>query len=210
MTGVQTCALPISSGSGKSTVGRLIAGLYQPIEGEIAIDGRPLPAWSRGALAAGLAMVDQDIVLFEGTIRENLSLWDSTLPEQRLVAAAQDAEIHDIIAERPGGYDAPVGETGSNFSGGQRQRLELARALTANPSIIVLDEATSALDPVIEQRVMDNIRRRGTTAIIIAHRLSTIRDADQIIVLDQGMVVEQGTHDTLIAQDGPYRRLIES
>jgi ABC-type bacteriocin/lantibiotic exporter with double-glycine peptidase domain len=201
-------ALVGASGSGKSTLGKLIAGLEHPRGGEILIDGRPPLAWRREALAARLAYVRQDISLFEGTVRENLCLWDDSLPEADLVAAAQDARIHELIASRPGGYGALVAEGGGNFSGGERQRLEIARALAINPAIIVLDEATSALDPVTELAVMDAIRRRGATCIVIAHRLSAIRDCDEIIVLDRGVIAERGPHEALLAAQGAYAGLV--
>lgn len=203
-------ALVGASGSGKSTLGRLIAGLYTPRAGVVAIDGRPLAEWPRAALAAGVAYIDQDIVLFEGTVRDNLSLWDETLPETQVIKAAHDAAIHDVIAGRPGNYEGKVEEGGRNFSGGQRQRLEIARALAGNPRIIVMDEATSALDTAIEATIIENIRERGATLVIIAHRLSTIRDCDEIIVLEQGQVVERGTHETLIEEEGRYAALIEA
>lgn len=203
-------ALVGASGSGKSTVGKLIAGLEQPRDGCVIVDGRRLREWPRDALSARLAYVRQDVVLFEGTVRDNLTLWDDTIPEGDVVAAARDAQIHDIVAARPGAYDSPVHEGASNFSGGERQRLEIARALVTSPSVIVLDEATSALDPVTELKVMEAIRRRGATCVVIAHRLSTIRDCDEILVLHQGVVLERGDHASLLASRGAYAQLLEA
>lgn len=197
------------SGSGKSTVARLLCGLYSPWQGLILFDGKPREGHDPRVLASSIGYVDQEIFLYEGTVRENLTLWDETVPEPVLVRAARDAFVHDVVVTRAGGYQAHVQEGGKNFSGGQRQRLEIARALALRPTILVLDEATSALDAEAEQLVYQSIRRRGCTCVIVAHRLSAVRDADRILVMDRGSVVEEGDHETLVRRDGLYRRLME-
>jgi NHLM bacteriocin system ABC transporter peptidase/ATP-binding protein len=201
-------ALVGSTGSGKSTVGRLICGLLKPWSGEICYDGKPFKDVPPDLFANSVAYVDQNIFLFEGTARDNLTLWDPSVPEANVTDALKDAFIQDEIAARPGNYDCYVSEGGTNFSGGQRQRIEIARALVGNPAILVLDEATGALDPYTEQQIDDNLRRRGCACIIVAHRLSTIRDCDEIIVLDNGKVAERGTHDELVEKAGVYAQLV--
>ncbi|MEU6894702.1 NHLP family bacteriocin export ABC transporter peptidase/permease/ATPase subunit [Streptomyces sp. NPDC046557] len=202
-------ALVGGSGSGKSTVSRLMSGLHAPWEGAIRIDGMRLEDIPRGALAASVSFVDQDVFLFEGTVRDNVALWDPSLSDEAVIAALRDAAVYDVVARRAGGIHSRVEQDGRNFSGGQRQRLEIARALVRRPSVLVLDEVTSALDAATERTVMDSLRRRGCACVVIAHRLSTVRDSDEIVVLDRGTVVERGRHEDLLARQGAYAALVK-
>lgn len=205
----QQIALVGGSGSGKSTISRLVSGLYAPWEGTIRIDGRRLDDIPRGTLAASVSFVDQDVFLFEGTVRDNVALWDPSIPDEAVTAALADAALLDVIARRPDGIHGRVEQDGRNFSGGQRQRLEIARALVRRPSVLVLDEVTSALDAETERTIIDNLRRRGCACVVIAHRLSTVRDSDEILVLDHGAVVERGRHEELVVAGGAYAELVK-
>ena len=207
----QRIAVVGPSGSGKSTLARLVSGVYQPWSGEIMFDDHLRDQIPEEVLRQSISMVDQEIVLFSATLRDNITLWNPAIPDEVLFAATRDAQIHDEVLLRPHGYATHVEEGGSNFSGGQRQRLEIARALVGNPTVLILDEATSALDAATEEYVDDALRRRGVTCLIVAHRLSTVRDCDEIIVLDEGVTVQRGTHDELIAdRDGAYYKLVRS
>jgi ABC-type bacteriocin/lantibiotic exporter with double-glycine peptidase domain len=198
------------SGCGKSTLSKLISGLYKPWSGEILFDGKPIGEIDHNIFTGSLAVVDQDITLFEDSIANNIKMWDSSIEDYEMILASRDASLHEDIMQRDGGYQYRILEGGKDFSGGQRQRMEIARVLAQDPTIIIMDEATSALDAKTEYEVVKAINDRGITCVVIAHRLSTIRDCDEIIVMSHGKIMERGTHEALLANHGAYEELITS
>ena len=204
----QQVALVGGSGSGKSTVAKIVAGLLEPASGDVLFDGYLQQTIDQDLLAVSMTIVDQDIQLFGGTVRENLNLWDESIPEEWMREALQDANLLNDVLALPGGLDAMIAEGGQNLSGGQRQRMELARALTRRPSLLVMDEATSALDVITEAHVIESLRRRRCSALVVAHRLSTIRAVNRILVMDRGKVIEEGDHETLWKAEGHYYHLV--
>ena len=201
-------ALVGESGCGKSTVARLVSGLYNPWSGEILFDGKGRSSYPHDVMTGSIAVIDQDITLFEGTVAENIKMWDSTIMDFEMIMAAVDASIHDEIVRMPGGYQHMLSSGGRELSGGQRQRLEIARSLAQDPSVLILDEATSALDAKTEHEVINAISERGISCIFIAHRLSTVRDCDEIIVMDHGKIIERGKHAELMRLGGLYHDLV--
>ena len=206
----ESIALIGMSGCGKSTVSKILSGLYRPWSGEVLFDGKSIDKIPKEVLAASVSCVSQEPRIFSGTIRENLTMWNSGILESDIIKAAKDACIHDIITQKDGAYDYKLSEGGMNLSGGQRQRLEIARALVTNPSVLILDEATSALDAIVEKKILDNIKKRGCTCLVVAHRLTAIRDCDSIIVMDKGRAVQKGSHRELAVQGGLYAEIIKN
>ncbi len=206
----KSVALVGASGSGKSTVAKLIAGLYRPWTGEIRFDGMMQQEIARETFTGSVAMVDQEVVLFEDTVANNIKLWDLSITDAEVIRAAKDAQIHEDIMRREGGYESRVAEGGKDFSGGQRQRLEIARMLAGGPTVAILDEATSALDAKTEYEVLRALNQRKLSYIVVAHRLSAVRDCDEIIVLEHGETVERGTHEQLLRHNGLYARLVSN
>lgn len=203
-------ALVGRSGCGKSTIAKLVSGLYKPWSGQILFDGEPIDKIDKSILRSSLAVVNQDIILFNDSIRENIRMWDKSIEDFEVILATRDADIYDDIISRPGGFDYVINENGNDLSGGQKQRIEIARTLALDPTIVILDEATSALDAITEGKVVKSINDRGVSCIVVAHRLSTVRDCDEIIVMDKGKIVDRGTHEELMARGGLYKEIVSS